>query len=279
MNNLIMKIISGLDIPSNPDYVPVSITAEIHKSAISDSSLIEEKVKYSDSLTTIPFDYIPKPDEVVYGRLKIHFRNNTDTGWSSLAILDTKTNEMTMNTNVIVTPKVIVDPSFTDRGLIKVLTSDYKIYAGIGSHKYTSWYVRSLDGGIVWKREKDEDNLTSIILPSNIFTSKKAYSIIAVHGNEFDNKSLEGKLTLTTNGEDIGQGSIGGKFIVEVTNDAIWELYNKFDDTKRMKFDLGQLDPNKKVVLTIPNKSGTLVYEEDLKRIESSITPKVIALG
>ena len=71
---------------------------------------------------------------------------------------------------IVSTPKVKLKENFdyTVKGRVEVLSSDFKMFSSAGEHKSSSYLVTDIYGNHLYKRDKDEDNLTSIILPEGI---------------------------------------------------------------------------------------------------------------
>ena len=71
---------------------------------------------------------------------------------------------------IVSTPKVRLKENFdyTVKGRVEVLSSDFKMFSSAGEHKSSSYLVTDIYGNHLYKRDNDEDNLTSIILPEGI---------------------------------------------------------------------------------------------------------------
>ena len=67
---------------------------------------------------------------------------------------------------IVETPTVIIGSSYKYNidGNIMLKTSDFKMFSSSGIHKASTWIIKDLSGKILFKREYDLDNLTSIIL-------------------------------------------------------------------------------------------------------------------
>ncbi len=68
---------------------------------------------------------------------------------------------------IIKTPTVNANVSYeyNVNGNIVLTTSDFEMFSGIGKHGATTWVVRDLNNNTKYIRERDVDNLTSIVLP------------------------------------------------------------------------------------------------------------------
>lgn len=71
---------------------------------------------------------------------------------------------------IVSTPVVRLKENFdySVNGRVEVTSSDFKMFSSAGAHKSSSYLVTDIYGNHLYKRDNDEDNLTSIILPEGI---------------------------------------------------------------------------------------------------------------
>lgn len=81
----------------------------------------------------------------------------------------------------IVTKEVTYD--YVNSGNIKLIGSKFEMFSSIGLHQSTSWIVTDLNGNVLFKRDKDVDNLTSIVLPKTFNVSDNMLIYCAYHSD------------------------------------------------------------------------------------------------
>ena len=140
----------------------------------------------------------------------------------------------------VITPIVDVstDPNNAELGGFIITTSPFRTFLGTATHKYTSWYIEDYTGNVVWKRERDDVNLTSIRVPANILNVNSIYTIKVVHFSNGLVPSNPGKLIIKTKGElseveRVIYGNqrpviTGGKASMEDLEKAYLDLFNKY---------------------------------------------------
>lgn len=96
---------------------------------------------------------------------------------------------------VITTPRITLEENNDDvlNANVKVTLSNFKVLVGTGKHKYTTWLVENSNGEEIFKREKDEDNLLEIKLPSSLFQPGKLYIIKAKYITDTNGESNFGR--------------------------------------------------------------------------------------
>jgi len=188
-------------IPVNAGFKHQSTSWQISKDKeFSEEGLIIESLE--DPINLVKYEAFEKTeeDEVVFARVRIHFDNDMSTEWSRAITLSEEQKGFKLSNTLVVTPKIFIDDSIHDvsNGFIEIRTSDFALFAGVGRHTYTSWYLESADGTIIWSRLKDEDNLTSIKLPMTNLKEKKFYTIKVRHGTDTNTESNYGRQTIST---------------------------------------------------------------------------------
>lgn len=96
---------------------------------------------------------------------------------------------------VITTPRISLQENNDDvlNSSVKITLSNFKVLVGSGKHKYTTWIIESSDGREIFRREKDEDNLTEIKLETDLFQSGKLYIIKAKFITDTNGESNYGR--------------------------------------------------------------------------------------
>ena len=71
---------------------------------------------------------------------------------------------------IVNTPKLelLIDSKNNSIGELTLKSSDFKMFTSVGNHLATTWILKDLNNTVLYKREKDSDNLTSITLPSSM---------------------------------------------------------------------------------------------------------------
>ena len=165
----------------------------IYKSEEDEEDLLSKVINYTIDQNT---------DETIYCRVKANFANESSTSWSEIMHITGTQEGFKFSGVIIKTPVVQV----TERvlaariplGNFEITTSDFHIYSGLGSHESTTWIIRDSNDEIIWSRENDIDNLTSILTPKDILRGKKIYSIEAIHNTDLNSYSNNGKISLVT---------------------------------------------------------------------------------
>lgn len=148
-------------------------------------------------------------EDAIYVRTKYHFTNTNnnqlESNWSDIVPLNGDQIGIKMSGIVIHTPSVKVDLDYTntERGEIVITTTDFKLFSGAGTHMSTDWYISDVDGNELYKRENDEDNLTSIRLDTTILSADTAYIVKVKHNSNLNTKSNFGRTLLTTHTDKV----------------------------------------------------------------------------
>lgn len=92
---------------------------------------------------------------------------------------------VSISDTIVKTPIVSLEVTneFEDMGSLILKTSDFDMFSSAGLHKSTSWYIKDVDGKEIYSRVKDEDNLTSILLPKEITLKDKFIAYVVHHSD------------------------------------------------------------------------------------------------
>ena len=189
-------------IPSGASFTHASTSWQLNDSIDFSvpANLLYESLEDTVNLLNLDVELNVPPEQLVYARVKIHFSDGTTSEWSRIISLSECMKGFKLSDTIVVSPKLYVNGSPTDIPYqeLEVTTDPFTLYAGVGVHKSTTWEVTTLTGELLWSRIKDEDNLTSIRLPSHIFRDNAAYVIKATHSTNTNADSLPGRVTVAT---------------------------------------------------------------------------------
>ena len=142
-------------------------------------------------------------DQPVYVRIQYNFSNNTSSKWSRVIPVRGDQIGLKLSSTVVLTPVVEANVVINNRSKNIVINAEpMKLYSGVGNHKSTSWYIIDSDNFEIFKREKDEDNLTSMTIDASILDPNKAYQVKVKYHTDTNTDSLFGKTLLTTETSD-----------------------------------------------------------------------------
>jgi len=137
----------------------------------------------------------------VYARVKYHFNNGSASNWSKIIPINTNQRGIKMSGTVIATPKVSVEFKYNGINFsnLKITSSRFILYSGAGNHVSTDWYIKDINGKVLWERKGDKKYLNEIIVDSSYVEPNKVYFIEAVYNTDVNVSSLTGKAILNTN--------------------------------------------------------------------------------
>lgn len=150
-------------------------------------------VNDTENLLSKRFDYELSDTQALYVRTKYHYNGNRESNWSKIMPLRGDQIGIKLSSTVINTPSVEAEINRDHDGIVIIKTGDFSLFAGVGVHESTSYEVVDTDGTVIYNREKDLDNLTSIILPLDKFDTSKSYIIKAKHHTDNNADSNYGK--------------------------------------------------------------------------------------
>lgn len=160
--------------------------------------IIFESIKDSLNLTTIKVPLTVGSDQNLYFRTKYHFTGGGESRWSRTIPVKGDQIGIKLSSTIICTPTITYELNYLDKdiGEIVINTSPLKLFAGTGNHYATSYEVTTIDGETIYKRDLDQDNLTSISLDIRLIEVNKAYVVKAKHHTDTNESSNYGKSLL-----------------------------------------------------------------------------------
>lgn len=143
-------------------------------------------IKNDDTLyisTQYVYTVIDENGELVYnedGSIKYQYGTP-----SRISSLKGDQSGVKISDTIVGTPTVKINTSYeiNFEGNLKITTSDFKMYSSIGKHLSTTWLVKDIEGNVIFKREKDVDNLTSIIITEDIKLSDNFIVYVSHHSD------------------------------------------------------------------------------------------------
>lgn len=148
--------------------------------------LIDKTIKTPDNIMRISLDLEIDIKSNIYVRYALIYRNKTDgteiqDNFSVISSLHGDQEGYKFSNVIVTTPyvKTEINTSNLNTNYLKVTLEGFQVLLGYGKHKYTTWDFVDDSGKSVFKREKDEDNLTEILIPYDIFDSTKLYLLKA----------------------------------------------------------------------------------------------------
>jgi len=182
------------------DYKHVATSWQVSDDPQFKNLLVDDQ-KDKDNLTEITFDLPLTKDDKYYVRVKMHFDDDSETDWSKPIIITKDMDGFSVSNTIIGTPELSVDfnPKTCPLGGFTVNASDFILFTGTGSHRFTDWRIEDINGKLIWER-KNTTNLTSIRIPSRLLTPGKTYIIKARYRSDTNAYSNWGKLIVNTIG-------------------------------------------------------------------------------
>jgi len=214
----------------------INLVATSYQIALSpnfeDDELVEDIKKDTENLYGRTFDLDFNAYEVYYGRVKLHFDDDSYYGWTRPIMLTKDSDGCSCNNTIIATPKVWIegDNDHCDLGGFKVHSSEFKVYDGHSTHRYTDWVIKTVDGSVIYQSLKNFDDLTSIRVPNGVLDPDKIYVIEVTYVSSDNNKSNVGKLIIKTIGE------APDAHLLDNSDEAMTSTYDK--DTLKAYNDL-----------------------------------------
>lgn len=202
-------VIAAIDLKSILDdgITHVATSYQLSKNPIGFNKQEEEGTLYLDLRMSTEFlkEYVIdtsdlEPDEVLYGRTKVHYSDGTSSKWTTPAATTANMDGFSSSGTIVITPEVLIEEGTSDvtLGGFDVFTSEFQMYAGDGEHESTTWRIVDLHGQVVWERKRDVDNLLSIEVPRGYLNNNRAYTLEAVHHSDTNSSSEPGRLHITT---------------------------------------------------------------------------------
>ena len=154
-------------------------------------------------LNVFEFNLNFEEHDVYYVTYDIWHNDVTHAGWARPNMVTRDTDGYSSNDVEIITPKlqITTDPNNAELGGFTIKTSEFQTFIGTATHKFTTWIIEDYTGNVIWKRERDAANLTSIRIPNNILNIDSLYVIKAIHFSSSNVPSNPGKMIIKTKGE------------------------------------------------------------------------------
>jgi len=189
------KVITGSDIEHSKTSWQISLTPDFNS-----NNIVFESLEDENNLTSINIPLPLTSNDLYYGRIKIHFSDGSSSDWGKPIVITKDNDGFTFNDTIIVTPSLNVDFDIrnTPLGGFNINCSDFKLFSGVGKHKYSNWIIEDNNGNQIWSRINDTYNLTSIRIPNNILMPGKIYTIKVMYVSDTNAYSNYGKLTIVT---------------------------------------------------------------------------------
>jgi len=203
--SIVEMSIRSLTLPKDKSLISVDYQVS-NDGTFSGNDLVIDIKKDTVNKTGREFELDFNVYDIYYGRIKLNFNSaGTDYYLGKPVVLTRDGNGFSHNNSIIVTPKISItsDIHNCETGGFSIDTSDFVIFTGIGNHHHSNWFIKSSNGDIVWKREKDKNNLTSIRIPTETLDLNKHYIIEVVHVSDGNQMSNRGKLLIKTTGTSV----------------------------------------------------------------------------
>lgn len=181
-------------LPKNKNILHTATSYVIGKAMDLDDpeNVIESVLENSDNLTTKYFDVDIDYDGIIFVRCKYHFTIDGvphESNWSRVVPVNSLQTGIKLSNSIVKTPRIEVGE---EDGMIHISTSDFGMYTGPGTHVSTDYLITDSDGDVVFERENDYNNLTTIAIQDNL-QDGKIYVVSARHTNSTNNTSYYGK--------------------------------------------------------------------------------------
>lgn len=137
-------------------------------------------------------------EQNLYVRTKYHYSNGSVSKWSRTIPVKGDQIGIKLSNTVVCTPTLNYELNYLDKdiGDLVINTNSMRLFAGSGNHYATSYEVSTIDGEVIYSRQMDTDNLTSINLDIKTLEVNKAYLLKAKHHTDTNQSSNYGKALL-----------------------------------------------------------------------------------
>ena len=181
-------------IPEDQDIQHTGTSYQISKDkdfSIEENILVES-LNNTENLTTFYAELDIDYDSIIFVRSKYHFDVGglqKESNWSRIVPVNSLQSGIKLSSSVVKTPNITVSE---DEDLVVIKTSDFSMYTGPGDHLSSDYVIEDTDGEVIFQRENDKDNLTSIYIRNKLETGK-IYNVMSRHTNTTNNSSNFGK--------------------------------------------------------------------------------------
>jgi len=192
------KIETGSNITHDKTSWQVSLTP-----GFEDDNIVFESIDDSTNLTSIKVPLPLGDNDLYYSRTKIHFSDGSESNWSRPNVITKNATGFNFNDTIVITPAVSIDFNINavPLGGFRVKASEFKLFSGIGKHKYTNWLIEDDKGNQVWSKLNDKHNLTSIRIPQNLLLPGRMYTIKVMYVTDTNAYSNYGRLKIVTSAD------------------------------------------------------------------------------
>lgn len=168
-----------------------------------DNDIVYESLMDTENLLVKMFPLSLTSFTTLFVRTKYHYNTGSYERWSNIIPLKSDNVGIKLSGTVVQTPEVKYELSYDeDNTYINIRTTDLRLYAGAGNHSATTYIVTDIYGKEYYRREKDNINLTSILIDGNFIKSGKNYIVKVRHHTDTNGESLFGKAILLVNTEE-----------------------------------------------------------------------------
>lgn len=182
-------------------------------------ALVAESWKDTQNLQEKIFNINFPEHEFLYVTTKHHFQvtvgkdkgKELETEWGGIVPISKYDNRLKVSDVIVSTPSIFYTEN---NGVVSIETGKYNLYAGPGKQCATSYRVEDTNNNVIFERNLDEDNLTSITTPVP-FEKGKLYLIKASHHSTTGGNSNYGSEFFNNYSADSNQ------FELECSNDFI----------------------------------------------------------
>lgn len=183
MKNIRIAVVSP-STPNGSTYVHTGTSWQISKSLDFDTvnnllvNVTNDTINVTEYRTMLDI----KDTDIVYIRTKYHF-DDKESDWSRVVSSKGNQTGIQFSNTIVATPVLSVDKLILSTGeaIITINTTEFKMLAGAGSHKSSSWSLYDTNGNVVFERLHDEDNLTQFIYNTKDLDNNKLYEIRVRH--------------------------------------------------------------------------------------------------
>jgi len=222
--------IRSIKLPSNKTLKSTSYQVA-YEPSFTDEVIVKDIDKDEVNLYSMDFELDFDAHDLYFARVKLNFDDGTFYGWTKPIVLTKDGDGFSHNNIVIVTPKVSIttDKNNAELGGFKIEGSEFILFSGVGSHKYTYYTIKDTTGATVWERKVNDNNLTSIRVPNDVLKVNKLYTAEMVYVSDSNQRSNAGKLFFKTTGHIVEDNEVafGGK---DETSQRFRELETAYEE-------------------------------------------------
>jgi len=181
--------------------------------------LVYESLADTENLTTLYYN--DELDTALYVIVRYNYNNGLSSEWSRTIPIKSGQVGFKVSSTVVLTPKVDAKVLITNRTKeVKIESSPMKLYAGVGEHIATSYLIEDGNGNVVFSREEDKENLTSLTLNYDFFKDDKVFVVRVKYHTDVNVESNYGTYLLDT----------------DITNNNVYDV--KLVNTPKLESDV-----------------------------------------